>query len=489
MKRSERSGRIAVIIAIFCAATAVSSLAQTFHTLTTFNETNGAVPGPVIQGLDGNFHGTTLLGGSNGNNNTGGTIFSMTPTGELSVVYNFCALTNCADGEGPDTTLLQGANGSYFGVTEEGGSISCFESNGCGTVFEFTNAGNLVTLHSFCALPNCTDGYVPGAPLVAANGIFYSAAGLSGGGDGFLYKITPNGNFSILYTFCSQTNCTDGVDPGGIIRGANGNFYGTTAAGGTTNFGTIFEITPAGKLTTLYNFTACSDSNPTSVMQASNGNFYGTTAGTFPCPGEVFELTSAGKFTVLHTFCLHCSPALARGAGPLIEASDGNLYGMTGLGGTNKNGGIFKLTLSGKLTTYLSFSSCDVHTSCSDGTLPNGSLLPGTDGNFYGAMGGGGLIGCRALYGCGTVFSVTTGLNPFIAPSPSYGKIGSIVQILGNSLTGTTSVTFNGETAKFKVISDTYLEAQVPTGSTTGIIQVTTPTSTLKSNVVFRVLP
>lgn len=486
MKR-ETLGRIAVILALFSAATAVTSRAQTFHTLATFNETNGEIPAGLIQGQDGNFHSITQFGGSNGDNNTGGTIFSVTPTGELSVVYNFCALTNCADGDAPGT-LLQAANGSYFGVTEQGG-ISCFEPVGCGTVFEFTNSGNLITLHSFCALPNCADGYLPGAPLVAGNGAFYSAAGLSGGGDGFLYKITPTGSFSILYTFCSQTNCTDGVGPGAIFRGANGNFYGTTAGGGTGGFGTIFEITPAGKLTTLYNFTGCSDATPTSLMQASDGNFYGTTAPSFHCGGELFELTSAGKFTVLHTFCLNCSPALARAAGPLMEASDGNLYGMTGLGGTNKNGGIFQLTLSGKLATYLSFNSCDLHTSCSDGTSPSGSLLQGTDGNFYGAMGGGGLIGCRAPYGCGTVFSVTTGLNPFIAPSPSYGKIGSIVQILGNGLTGTTSVTFNGETAKFKVISDTFLEAQVPTGSTTGLIQVTTPTRTLKSNIVFQVLP
>jgi uncharacterized repeat protein (TIGR03803 family) len=485
--KTETLGRIAAILALFCAATAVTSLAQTFHTLVTFNETNGAVPGYLIQGQDGNFHGMTLLGGSNGDNNTGGTIFSVTPAGGLSVVYNFCALTNCADGEDPGT-LLQAANGSYFGVTQQGG-ISCFEPNGCGTVFEFTNAGSLVTLHSFCALPNCTDGYLPGAPLVAANGVFYSAVGLSGGGDGFLYKITPTGTFSILYAFCSQTNCTDGSGPGPIFRGANGNFYGTTAGGGTNGVGTIFEITPAGKLTTLYNFTGCSDATPTSLMQASNGNLYGTTGPSVHCGGELFELSSAGKFTVIHTFCLNCSPALARGAGPLIQASDGNIYGMTGLGGTNKNGGIFQLTLSNKLTTYLSFNSCDLHTSCPDGTLPVGSLLQGTDGNFYSTMESGGSIGCRAPFGCGTIFSVTTGLDPFVAPSPSYGKIGAIVQILGNSLTGTTSVTFNGKTAKFKVISDTFLEAQVPAGSTTGIIQVTTPTSTLKSNVVFRVLP
>lgn len=113
--------------------------------------------------------------------------------------------------------------------------------------------------------------------------------------------------------------------------------------------------------------------------------------------------------------------------------------------------------------------------------------MQGTDGNLYGVMDGGGLVPCFGGAGCGTVYKVTTGLAPFVAPYPNYGKVGSEMRVIGNGLTGTTNVTFNGTQAAFNVVSDTYITATVPTGASSGVIEVTTPTGTLKSNVAFRV--
>jgi uncharacterized repeat protein (TIGR03803 family) len=269
------------------------------------------------------------------------------------------------------------------------------------------------------------------------------------------------------------------------VRGTNGNLYGTTIFGGTNRYGTIFEITPSGQLTTLYNFTGTGgDTGASSLVQANNGSFYGTTLNLNNFEGEIFELTNAGKFTILYNFCsFNCQTQLSD-PGALIQASDGNLYGIAATGGANLNGGIFKMTPAGSVSTYFSFPTCSY--TCPSGSFPTG-FVQGTDGNFYGVMDDGGLMPCFGLTSCGTVYKVTTGLPPFVAPYPNYGKIGSEMRLIGNGLTGTTNVTFNGTQAAFHVVSDTYITATVPTGATSGVIEVTTPTGTLKSNVAFRV--
>ncbi len=121
---------------------------------------------------------------------------------------------------------------------------------------------------------------------------------------------------------------------------------------------------------------------------------------------------------------------------------------------------------------------------CADGGNSYGSLIQGTDGNFYGATSTGGGSGNG-----GTVFKLSMGLAPFVQTMPPYGKLSSRVAILGNELSGTTSVTFNGVAAQFKVESASLIVATVPSGATTGTVRVETPNGTLVSNIAFRVRP
>lgn len=488
--RERSSRRIAVTIALFCVAAAVDSPAQTFNTIFTFNGFNGGTPlAPLIQSTNGNFYGISGLDGPNG----GGTVFEMTPSGQMPMRYGFCALANCDDGSYPYAPLIQAANGSFVSITTEGGNGSfCQPSNTCGTLFEITPVGQLNTLYNFCSQVNCADGYFPTSAPVQADGNFYGTVGRGGAnGAGLIYEIAADGTFSIRYTFCSQTNCADG--PSGLVRGSNGNLFGSTSFFPGISYGTIFEITPSGQLTTLYHFTGLNgDAGPADLIQASNGNLYGTTLNIYNVGvGEIFELTKTGKFAIIYTFCgVFCQTQLSQPLnlpGGLIQASDGNFYGIATGGGANLSGAIFKMTPSGKVSTYLSFPACN--SSCADGHAPGG-LMQATDGNFYGVMTAGGPSKCfTGGEGCGTVYKVTTGLPPFVALHPDYGKVGSNVKILGNNLTGTTGVTFNGAPATFTVVSDTYIKTTVPPGATTGTLEVTTSSGTLTSKVSFQVIP
>jgi uncharacterized repeat protein (TIGR03803 family) len=258
------------------------------------NCTDGAYPlAGLIQATDGNFYGTAYAGGVNGN----GTAFKITPAGTLTTLYSFCSQANCGDGETPYAALVQGTDGNFYGTTYAGGSSSnC--NGGCGTVFKITSANTLSTLHGFAG----TDGSAPYAALVQAiDGNFYGTT--EGGGTngyGTVFKITPGGTLTTLYSFCSQTNCGDGAYPlAGLIQATDGNFYGTTEVGGTNGYGTVFKITPGGTLTTLYSFcsqTNCGDgaSPLAGLIQATDGNFYGTTdyGGTMGY-GAIFSLSGA----------------------------------------------------------------------------------------------------------------------------------------------------------------------------------------------------
>jgi uncharacterized repeat protein (TIGR03803 family) len=164
-----------------------------------------------------------------------------------------------------------------------------------------------------------------------------------------------------------------------------------------------------------------------------------------------------------------------------VQATNGNFYGTTTGGGGNVSGTVFEITAKGKLTTLYSFCS---QLECADGAFPYAGLVQATDGNFYGTTGGPGGVNRD-----GTVFSLATGLGPFIETLPTLGKVGASVKILGNNLTGATSLTFNGTSATFTVVSSTEIIATVPSGATTGSLDVTTPSTTLTSNVDFRVTP
>ena len=496
----------ACCLLLICAAMAIPLRAQTFTTIWSFNGKDGTAPsGNLIQGIDGNIYGTTSgIDFCTGPSVSCGTIFKITPGGSLTTLYSFCSQPNCADGYSPVAGLALGGSGVFYGTTLSGGADGDY-----GTVFQITPGGTLTTLHSFMG----TDGADPIAGLIqSANGEFYGATNVGGVGAncllsvgcGTVFKVTPTGTLTTLYDFCTQANCTDGASPyPTLYEGASGDFYGTNYVYGAYGVGTVFRISPSGTLTTLYSFCAqpgCADGDDvfTGVVEDRNGDLYGTTefgGDSHPCPdggsggcGTIFQLTLEGTLTTLHKF------QNTDGAGPntLVIGTDGNFYGTTGGGGTSTNcpggcGTIFKMTPSGTLTTLYNFCALSA---CPDGKAPDAALFQATDGKFYGTTEQGGISSGDCFNdSCGTVFSLDVGLGPFIRALPTSGTVGSGVKILGTNLTGATSVTFNGIPAAFTVERASEITTTVPTGATTGDIQVVTPNGALSSNVSFQVRP
>ncbi len=471
------SWKTCVFLCVLCPLSSITLPGQTFMSLVNFDVTNGATPYEMalVQGTDGNLWGTTEAGGTQNL----GTVFKMTPTGTLTTVYSFCALSGCSDGAEPLGGLTLGTDGNFYGTTGYDGA------SGYGTVFRITPGGALTTLHSFAY----DEGAFSNAPPIqATNGAFYGTT-FEGGeyGYGSLYKITSQGAFTLLFSF----DGTDGEYPvPPLIQATNGNLYGITEAGGPNGVGTVFQMTLAGTVTTLYNFCSqagCADGSypQGGLIQASNGSFYGTTdgGGTFNA-GIIFKMTPGGVLTSLHSFCAQsdCTDGVAAD-GSLVQATDGNFYGVTGGDGLNW-GTVYELTSGGTFTTLQSFD-------LTDGAKPFAGLVQATGGTFYGATyEGGSSTACNNYEsGCGTVFSISVGLGPFVALLPTSGKAGATVKILGNNLTGATSVTFNGMSANFTVVSSTEIKSTVPPGATTGYVKVTTAGGTiLTSNVKFRVL-
>jgi uncharacterized repeat protein (TIGR03803 family) len=175
------------------------------------------------------------------------------------MLHSFCSQSGCLDGAYPFAALIQATNGDFYGTTAAGGSNGNY-----GTIFKMTPGGTLTTIYSFCSQSGCLEGDSPYAGLVqAANGDFYGTTTAGGANNtGTVFKVTPSGTLTTLYSFCSQSGCPDGAIPyAGLIQATNGDFYGTTGYDGSNNGGTIFEITPGGTLTTLYSF--CSQSGCT----------------------------------------------------------------------------------------------------------------------------------------------------------------------------------------------------------------------------------
>jgi uncharacterized repeat protein (TIGR03803 family) len=477
-------GKGAYAVFVLCAATAIALPAQTFTTLHSFDGTDGANPGAgLVQATNGDLYGTTANGGANG----AGTVFKITPSGTLTTLYSFCSQSGCTDGEYPSAALVQATNGSFYGTTEAGGA-----NGNNGTVFKITPRGTLTTLYSFCSQSGCPDGRNASAGLAqAANGDFYGTTGGGGADDGgTVFKITPSGTLTTLYSFCSQSGCTDGVNPtAALVQATNGDFYGTTYDYGASGGGTVFKITPTGTLTTLYSFCSqmiCADGqNPYArLVQATNGDLYGTTyGGGADGDGTIFNITLSGRLTTLYSFCSQIYCAVRGGADPragLVQATDGHLYGTTAVGGANGGGTVFEITPRGGLTTLYNFCS---QSGCTDGESPMGGLVQDTNGKLYGTTGYGG------ANGYGTVFSLSVDLGPFVETRPTFGKVGTFVEILGTNLNGTTSVSFHGTAAVFTVVSPSLITTTVPAGATSGKVQVVTPGGTLLSNVAFSVRP
>jgi uncharacterized repeat protein (TIGR03803 family) len=482
---STRISQFSIFVTLVLVIAAGVVHAQTFSVLYNFGSNTDdpskpAYSGIIAQGRDGNLYSTAPAGGT-----CCGAVFQITPAGKLKNIHNFNGSND--DGAFPQGGVTLGTDGNFYGTTYEGGSVTA------GAVFKVTPSGTYTTLYSFTG---GKDGAYPYAPPVEGNdGNFYgttTAGGnttVCGSGCGTIYKITPAGVLTTLYQF----DITHGYEPyGPLVLGTDGNFYGTTPAGTTANAGVVFKISPAGKFTLLFSFDSTHGETPfAGLVQGADGNFYGTTIyGGSAGGGVVFKITPSGKLTVLHN--INGTTDGARPYGGLVLASDGNFYGANSNGGTvNSNcadgcGTVFKITPKG---AYSVLGKFDYTT----GATPYVTPFQHTSGLVYGdsQVGGTGNVNPCSTGNCGVFYSwKTTSLPAFVSLLPYSGKVGKVIEFLGQGFaSGKTTVSFNGTAAKPTVVSSTYLTAAVPNGATTGSVSVTTSGVKLTSNRIFRVTP
>ncbi|MDQ6765102.1 MAG: hypothetical protein M3Z22_03245, partial [Verrucomicrobiota bacterium] len=315
------------------------------------------------------------------------TIFSSSANGQatFTTIYRF---PGDVEGAYPSGGLVEGADGNFYGATQSGGS----GGGDSGIIYRVTPAGVKTTIHNFVQ-PG--EGVIPqGEPVFGSDGRLYGVTKKGGTHDaGTVFKVTAAGVLTTLFNF--DPYATTGDYPAtGLSEGRDGNFYGTTNLGD----GTVCQVTPAGHVTTLHQFTNATYANGQTlhggVVQGADGNIYGTTVDGGTGHGTVFRVSPTGAFTVLYRFSGQGDGGEPEGN--LIEGADGNFYGTT-LGGQTL-GTVFKITPAGVLTTLYTFTG----DGAADGAYPDNGVIQGSDGNFYGTTSGGGFS-----TGLGTIFQLT----------------------------------------------------------------------------------
>ena len=472
---SLRQASVAVLVLAVVFAKPGIMTAQSYTPIHDFNcKTEGCnpkYPDILAQGRDANLYATMPIGGTSND----GTAFGIDPDADLLVsMYTF----DGANGVMPRGGLTLGTDGNFYGTTYAGGL-------GFGTIFKITMGSTpmITTLYTFtgtngtsCPTTGKPDGGNPyGAPIQGSDSNFYGVTSR-----GTAYKITPAGKFTPLCSSSSPLIPFGSRAP--VVQASDGNFYGTSTSGN----GTVFRFSPSGVVKIVYPFSGSDGSGPIGpLIQASDGNLYGTTASGVPsASGEVFRLTTSGTLKILYPFDKNNNKTFgySPNAG-VIEATDGNLYGSTQYGGDTTCsvagcGVLFKLTKSGTYKVLHTFGS-------SEPSQPQATQTQHTNGKLYGLVNG----PVSNYSGGGRLYSLDLGLAPFARLRTTSGKPGQTVEILGDGLTGTTSVKFGTGASSFIVVSDTYLTAVVPVTGTTGSVTVTTPSSTLKSSKIFKVVP
>lgn len=531
MFTSRLSSRVLSTICCFAMAVtlvvAVPARGQTFSVVASITDHAYSNPsGQIVQGRNGDVYAvtpdngwlfsTTTLGafagvyqvggpsgvtlGSDGNLYTNlvydrvacGEVDKVTPLGVFTLLASICG----NDGAFPYSAPIQAPNGIFYGTTSAGGS------NGDGTIYSVTESGTLALLHTFAG----TDGSTPYAPLVVgSDGNLYGGTYYGGtNNDGVLFRITPNGTYTVLHNLAG----TDGTNIyNGLCLGRDGNLYGVTRIGGTENGGVIFKLTNSGVYTVLYNITNTYSEPASSLVQASDGNLYGVLGqGNSSQPGWIYSVSTTGTFTILHEFCqeTNCTDGSAPTT-PLIQHTNGILYGFTLQGGTGTqyDGTFYSLNIGAQPFVRL------MSTSGKEGAkieiqgqgFKSASVVKfgGTQATTVTRSGATFLIAtvpAGALTGAVTVATGSTTLTSLqtfkvlpTAPSftPPSGAVGTPVTITGTGLMQTTKVAFNGKSASFTVVSDTEITATVPTGATTGKIAITTKGGTTETSTSFTV--
>jgi len=483
------------------------------------NYPDGETPiAELIQGADGNYYTTTNAGGAGacpgvdeGTISGCGAVVKITPSGAFSVLYSFpydSSNNTAPNGLNPQAAVVQAKDGNFYGTTTGGGGSSdiCPTASGivgeCGTIFKVTPKGKFTLLHVFCGGNGCgslpTDGASPtGRMTVGPSGILYGTTQSGGVYNGFynqgtVFTVSTSGVYKVLHVFTGNQGPTvDGANPvAGLTLASNGNFYGTTEAGGTFGYGTIFKMTPSGTVTVLQSF---ANNDPNGMMpkgalvEASNGNLYGTCyGGGANSRGTAFRISLSGKFQKIYDFTAATGNLGYDPAAGLIQASDGNLYGTTAFGGPDALGTIYQLTLDGTATLMASFVPSTT------GFFATDQLLQGSDGRLYLTLQYNGGSNPDGVQDQGAISVLNAGLAapaPIIVTfSPTKGNPGSKVTILGGEFVGTTEVTINGASAFFVVDGSGVITATVPNAPGTGQIGITNAGGTTTSTKNFTIL-
>jgi uncharacterized repeat protein (TIGR03803 family) len=467
---------------LFMLYATLPATAQTYSVLYNFGTKSGDALAPqtgfIVQGRDGSLYSTANAGGAN----NWGAVLKVTPAGKEIVLYSFCSVANCTDGNSPVGGLTLRADGHLLGTTTSNGPGA---GNGAGTVFDVSETGTLTTLHTFIG----TDGSQPvSAPILGPDGSFYGVT-LNGGNRqscGTLYRITGS-KFSVLHYFDEA----DGCGPtGALVLGTDGNLYGTAQFGGSQNDGGVYQVVLRPGKSTIVNwlFTFNGNGGPVgALIEGSDGNFYGTTEGRDNGSGSIFRITSTGSLTILHA--LNGTTDGSDLQAGLVQATDGNFYGVAPEGGAYGAGTLFQVTPAGGFSVLHNFGAPNGSFGIVDAT-PLATPVQNTNGLLFGDTASGGTgTGCNGEEGCGVFYSWNDSLPAFVSTVPSMGAVGSFVQILGQGFTSASTVSFNGTAATPVVVSGTYLRTTVPSGATTGSITVTTSSGTLTSNKQFIVTP
>ena len=495
----------------------------TLTTLWNFaNGTDDSVPFyTTLQGQDGNMYGVSAAQ----YNGQYGAFFKVSASGVFKALRDF----NYTNGANPNLPT-QGTDGNFYGTTQGGGDPTCK----CGVVYKATAAGAITVLHNFKGYP--TDGYRPLAVLVQGyDGNFYGTT-YQGGAKNFgsVFKITPSGAFTLLYSFDSVAG--DGLKPiTGLTLGTDGNFYGTTGNGGTKNFGSLYKITPAGSESVLYSFcsVSCNDGigPATPLVLHTDGKFYGNTNGnslggsvfysfdvgfkplvdlvtwsgkvgkTVEVLGQGFTGTTGVSFNGVNAAFSNVSDTYMTATVPsgaltgtvtvttftntmksnrafLVTPQIKSFTPASGIVGTSVTiTGVSliqatKVTIGGKPASFTANSNTQVTATVPPGAKTGAKITTTTPGGIASSP---------------LAFSVVPSITSF---SPTSGPVGTAVTITGNSFKSATKVTFGGVAAtSFQVISDTQVDALVPTGAVTGPVAVTTPGGTGTSATNFTVTP
>ena len=385
--------------------------AQTYNVLHTFPScsSNAGLFSALVEGADHHFYGTTNVA-----DGIGGTIYKISPTGDVTVLHTFVGAPT--DGSNPTASLVLAGDGNFYGTTAAGGS-----SDG-GTLFRMTPGGVVTIVHMFAG--GSADGWNPSTLIQATDGNLYGITASGGAHNaGTAFRITVAGELALLYSFAGGS--ADGSNPTTLIEAADGTFYGMTSGGGATDNGTVFRMTSSGTVTFLFgSFPGVMQSGSSffgsrpggDLVQGSDGNFYGTihdVSSPFASVGTVFKITPDGTFTNLVNLP-------GQQASPLIQATDGNMYGVAFNGYSQMNETLperrfFRLTPGGVLSI--------LHYATETGCIsPSSAMTQGTDGKLYGTT------------GAGVVYRL--GVPPTVSPMNAGTIIGRTVRFTAHTLAG-----------------------------------------------------